>query len=851
MLNQLAQFDAEKTRRDWGNLDVDDAIEIACRIADALFYAHGRNVVHYNIKPDNVLFKTPPASHIFQAVVMDFGLGRLALNLGESFSGLPTGMFVYMAPEQLMGGDTDRRVDIYSLGVILYEMLTGKPPHEPQTIMDAVRIHQQEIPRPPSAVRVGLPVELDSILLKVLAKEPVNRYQTAGELAQALRQFQSGQKQPAPSRPAMDFAANIVPDDDTMRPTVEPPMSPRVEASKTPPQPMVNIAAPKAFQANKGAAVAAPAADILEIVMGPGRSTTMPMTNDSYLIGRDEGCDILLDHYSVSRRHARIDQREGYRVTDLGSTNGTWLDNTRLSPHVETLWKPGSIMRVGDVWLRLQNEDSENNTEPFSDFSGVREVTPIEPIEHKTEPPPAFPYYGGMGRIDALVIPESILIDPGSTGNIILEVINQSSEADHVVIKAPELPQTWITVPSYSLHIPPGSSKSVPIVLHPPRSSESTGGTHPFALIVTSLNNPGASTTVRCQLEISAFHEFSADLRPKIVVNEGQMQLLLVNQGNIGADYRVSAQVKAPNVTIAPTFQKVSLLPSQSVQLPISIGVNDRSIWGGSQRIPFEISVEAEGFYGWQWQRGELLLTASVLPWVLAATLGLLLLLGFVVGVFVLSDVDLRFGNAETATVIAAGTQTQEALDAQGTLAFSDNDLDGLTNAQETERGTDPNNPDSDGDGVDDGIEVNIGSDPLVAAGEETEIAPSIIVRDTTLPDQMVIEYYTQVNNRNYAITFPQLTENFKINLGATTPELYAAWWDQVAHIVIGEVSTFSQSATDACVFAELTYQMVDGRELVDAETSVYLVADPNSPGHWLIDAKRTFCETFGGVGSG
>jgi serine/threonine-protein kinase len=832
-----------------GHIELDDAIEIACQIADALLYAHERGVVHYNIKPDNILFRVPPEGRQFQIAVMDFGLGRLAYNLSQSFVGMPTAMFVYIAPEQLMGEDTDRRVDIYALGVILYQLVTGKQPYDPQNLMDAVRLYENEQPKRPSELRIGLPVALDNVILKALAKNPQDRHQTAGALAQELRQAQSLQKQ-LPAAPLADVA---VEGDATIRPAAAPPPPlARVEPIPTPASPLADVVPPQGFKTPNSAGTAV--ADVLEIVEGPGRVSTKVLSNDSYLIGRDDNCDIFLDHYSVSRRHAHFEHRDGYRITDLGSTNGTWLDNRRLEPHVETVWTTGATVRVGDVWLRILSENMEERTEPFADFEAMREFTPIEPIEHRTEPPPAYPYLGFSGRIDALAIPESILVEAGGTGNIILEIINQSTQADHVLVQAPELPPTWITLPNYSLLVPPGSSKSVPIVLHPPRSGESTGGAHPFTLIASSLNNPGASAQVRCQLEISPFHEFTADLRPKVVTNEGQVQLILTNQGNISADYRVTAQTKDAKLNITPEFQKVSLLPGQSVQLPISVGVINHSIWSGARRAPFEVSVEAEGYYGWQWQRGEVIITASMIPWVLAFAFGVLLLVGCIFSVIVISQVTVITTDAATANflteIAAVATASFEANQtALFNAAFADDDGDGLSNARETGLGSNANDPDSDDDNVLDGQEVDQNTSPTNPdtdgdgitdeIDEIIEITPEVLPSlDISQPENMVVEYYNQVNARNYAITFPQLTENFKINLGATTPELYAQWWDQVATVVIGGHSLVFEQANVACVYIELTYSMKDGRQLVDVFRYVYLVRDPNNPTRWLIDAK-------------
>jgi serine/threonine protein kinase/Tfp pilus assembly protein PilF len=163
-------------------LHPDAAVSIACETADALAYAHAQGIIHRDIKPENILLS---AGH---AIVADFGIAR-AIDLagvrqltrtGSSSPGTPA----YMSPEQLLSeGDIDGRTDIYSLGCVLYEMLTGKPPFAGKD--GFVRRFTEPAPLPSSS-RKDLPAWLDAVVVRALERSAVDRFPSAGEFARAL-----------------------------------------------------------------------------------------------------------------------------------------------------------------------------------------------------------------------------------------------------------------------------------------------------------------------------------------------------------------------------------------------------------------------------------------------------------------------------------------------------------------------------------------------------------------------------------------------------------------------------------------------------------------------------------------
>jgi tetratricopeptide (TPR) repeat protein len=159
---------------------------LGVQAAEALEHAHGQGIVHRDIKPANLLLD--PRGQVW---VTDFGLAHGQSNAGLTLTGDVVGTLRYMSPEQALGKRflLDHRTDIYSLGATLYELLTLRPAFDGQDRQELLRQITLDEPRPPRGVNPAVPVELETIVLKAMAKEPEGRYATAQELADDLRRF--------------------------------------------------------------------------------------------------------------------------------------------------------------------------------------------------------------------------------------------------------------------------------------------------------------------------------------------------------------------------------------------------------------------------------------------------------------------------------------------------------------------------------------------------------------------------------------------------------------------------------------------------------------------------------------
>jgi eukaryotic-like serine/threonine-protein kinase len=173
-----------------GPLPISDAIEVTRQILRAIGFAHRRGIVHRDIKPHNVLLvQDGPGDERFK--VTDFGISRTtASQMTEA--GSIVGTAQYLSPEQARGAPVDQRSDVYSVGIVLYELLTGKLPFTGETPLEIAMKHLSEVPKPPSELREEVSPDLDMIVLRALAKDPADRFESAEEMEKELARVAGG-----------------------------------------------------------------------------------------------------------------------------------------------------------------------------------------------------------------------------------------------------------------------------------------------------------------------------------------------------------------------------------------------------------------------------------------------------------------------------------------------------------------------------------------------------------------------------------------------------------------------------------------------------------------------------------
>ncbi len=321
-----------------------DALRVAGRLADALAHAHENGIVHRDIKPGNVMIlkKGEPK-------IMDFGVAKLDSSKLTS-AGDVLGSPGYMAPEQALEARVDPRSDIFSLGTVLYEALTGKRAFGKGTFSEILMRLAYEQPTPPSRINGDIPEAVDDLVAHAMTKSPDQRYANADQMVEdiedalfdrPLRHTPSGDSPTAAARPALT--------------------APRNPAAHTPAERVASTTLPQAPEAAKPAGLPRGPLTLpegkrvsLDFLSGPKEGSEYVLRHASLLIGREggnSGAGIELGETQISRMHAMVEARGNrFVLRDLESKNGTFIGSARIK---EVEIENGSEFQIGSTRFML------------------------------------------------------------------------------------------------------------------------------------------------------------------------------------------------------------------------------------------------------------------------------------------------------------------------------------------------------------------------------------------------------------------------------------------------------------------------------------------------------------------
>ncbi len=294
-----------------------DAATLVLPIGRALAYAHSQRVVHRDVKPANVLLARPD-----WPLLADFGLVKLLGHTQQGITqpGISIGTPAYFAPEQAGGGEVDHRSDIYGMGIVLYELLTGSIPFKADSPIEMMLRRMHESPQPPRRLNPRITPQLEAVILRALARDPDARHPTMEAFVNDLARLPGATGRAALSTPTATI--------------------PRGATSRL-----------------DGHAIAT---GPRLVVMGTGATIALPRRGE-VLIGRGDPYvappDVDLEPYGggqagVSRHHARLMCRpEGWVLEDLQSTNGTFINSVPIAPGHPARVRHGDVILCGQFSL--------------------------------------------------------------------------------------------------------------------------------------------------------------------------------------------------------------------------------------------------------------------------------------------------------------------------------------------------------------------------------------------------------------------------------------------------------------------------------------------------------------------
>jgi eukaryotic-like serine/threonine-protein kinase len=613
-----------------------EAIQIVQQTAQAVEYAHSQGLLHRDIKPENLMLKQEPSNGLpYRIVLTDLGLAKVLLDTGIAKNEI-IGTPGYMSPEHALGQQTDARSDVYSLGVLLYELTVGRPPFPAQTISEAVRYHTEEPLTKPRSIRPDLPIALERIILTALERDPINRFESASELNQALNTVS----------PAVQEAAFIPSADEGTVSLVT--QYEHTQASTLPfDGAQSNMEDLKRYH--------------IEILAPDSSIKTVQIKPSGMTIGREEDNDITLNSPKVSRRHARI-QHDGAKfwVSDLNSRNGTFLGETRLIPGEPETWTPEKAMKIGDFWLRLR-ETGARSVPPEVTRQSDQRTTQVENVVASGT---------SSERVGIFAETVHLSVTPGSSTIATFVVLNKGTSLDHYRVSVEGIPHNWLPSPAPALQILPGGQQEVRLTIQPPQSPTSRPGRYPVTIRVTTQTGGERSAEVRLILTVGVYSRFSSDMRPRRVQSDENIQVTIQNLGNAQDTFTIEMVDQSGELVFHPPQARLSLAEGEVATTELLGSPRNRRLVGGARTNPFTARITASSGEN-RTHAGELSHSGIIPPVVIPLLLVLCLCLGSLAayGYF---DILARPASARQTAVaetqIAAGTEAALAQANQATI---------------------------------------------------------------------------------------------------------------------------------------------------------------------------------------
>ncbi|MDX1523141.1 MAG: FHA domain-containing serine/threonine-protein kinase [Anaerolineae bacterium] len=311
-------------------------VSISMGIAEALHFAHQHGIIHRDVKPSNILMPQDD-----WPLLADFGLVKVSEDADRALTATGTimGTPAYIAPEQARGEKIGPHADMYSLGVIMFEMITGRLPFEYENANYLMLAHIQETPPSPRSINPLCPQDLEEIILKTIEKSPEDRFADLQEMINALRKTIGSSTLDISSSSTLEVTGQTVRSQNLpLRPATGP------SSGKRP----VSTAR----------------------LLIPEKNQTIPLPEpdkNGLILGRTHGknkVDIDLNPHGamesgISRRHSRLlKSGDDWLIDDLGSMNGTDVNSTKLTPGMPVRLKNGDVIHCGRLYLIFLNSPS-------------------------------------------------------------------------------------------------------------------------------------------------------------------------------------------------------------------------------------------------------------------------------------------------------------------------------------------------------------------------------------------------------------------------------------------------------------------------------------------------------------
>jgi serine/threonine protein kinase len=540
---------------------IEEAAQLVRQVCLAVDYAHRLGVLYRDIKPDNIMIKNEPYAGLpYRPVLTDLGLAKLLEGIPITQEGDALGTPAYMSPEQALGQATDVHSDIYSLGILLYELTVGRLPFDIKTLVEAIRCHTKEAPPSPRFLRPDLPITLEGVMLKALQKDPARRYPDAKSMAADINEaIPVNTLQQVSKVDAQQQAVSLL---TQYKPALAETLGPAF-AQQFPPSPSDL------------------AYDRIQILSTDRTIRTVLVKSSTLLVGRDEDNDIQLDDQSISRHHARIEfDGSQYRIIDLKSTNGVFQEGAKLLPGIPEIWSIGKTLRIGDHWLKLDRSPRPYQRVQAEKLDAPGVTTQVQSVL-------------GPERMVILLEQANIKVDPGVGVVAHVTLHNQGQVFENFRVSVLGIPAGWLLTPISAVHLKPGEQQRLEVLICPPRTSDSRAGAYPLTVQILSQDMPGRPAEAHATLHVSPFYEVQADLEPLKASGREQAvyRIILHNLSNADVNFQLTASDSEAGCLFFFDPEKVVVPAGKEQNVSLKVQAKTVPLSGASRAYTFILKI--------------------------------------------------------------------------------------------------------------------------------------------------------------------------------------------------------------------------------------------------------------------
>jgi len=313
----------------------------------------------------------------------------------------------------------------------------------------------------------------------------------------------------------------------------------------------------------------------LRVATPDGQIREYPITAPSVIIGRADGNQVVIDHVSVSRRHAQLTIESGrVSIEDLGSNTGTFVAGQRVGAQSQMLVEAGQTIRFGDVEARFTLAESLRGDAPAARPAAASGAAEAEQT------------------VAVSIIAPSEPLAPGTRANATVAIMNRGTQTDELTLTIVDLPADWVRLSRPTVSLVPGARDEITVNIFPPRQATSKAGEYTFAASVTSKVH-GREVRAIAKLTVLPFEEFKATMTP--ITSTKDFKVNTANGSNVPITVELSGSDPEEKIDLELPAQAIELAPGEERAIPIAAKAKSKKWFGKAIRLPFQVDVKPSG----------------------------------------------------------------------------------------------------------------------------------------------------------------------------------------------------------------------------------------------------------------